>query len=941
MSIIYSSKKLQVALLTWITAIMGQTFAWAQPVTITPTFATQNDNITVVFDASQGNGALVGQTIVYAHTGVITDQSSTPTSWRYVQGTWGTDDAKVKMTNLGNNKFSLSYNITSFYGVPQNEKVLKLAFVFRNQSGSIVGRATDGSDIFVPISDGSFQASFTGGTFGLFALLSDTIRIQAKTSATASIKIFKGSNLLTSVGADTNLSYQVSASTLGKGNHIYILEATSGNSTAYDTFTAVVYSSPDIAVLPPGIKDGINYTSDTSVTLVLFAPFKQFVFVLGDFNDWSFRQEYFMKKTPDGNRYWIEINGLQKGREYRFQYAIDKTQLRIADIYADKILDPWNDSYIPSVTYPGLIPYPTGKTTDPVSVLQSGQTPFNWKHSSFTRPAQDKLFIYELLVRDFTGRHDFQTLKDTLDYLQRLGVNAIELMPINEFEGNESWGYNPSFYFAVDKYYGTKEAFKTFVDECHRRGIAVILDIVLNHSFGQNPQVRMYFNPNAGQFGQPTANNPWFNETDRHPFGVGYDYNHESYATQSFVDSVLHYWLTEYKIDGYRFDLSKGFTQNNTFGNVAAWSAYDPSRVNLLKRMYDRVRTYDTDCYMILEHLADNSEEIILANYGFMLWGNLNYNFNEATMGFLSNSNLNWGNYKTRNWAYPNLVTYSESHDEERLMYKNMQFGNANANYSAKEKNNALTRMAASMCLLIPLKGPKMIWQFGELGYDISINQNGRTGNKPILWNYQLEPQRQRIYSVTAALNQIKSEYSQSYRTDNYIYNTGGAIKFLKTGDTSLYTISMANFDISPAIATPVFPHTGWWYDYLHGDSILVNDVNQTISLTPGAYRYLIDKRIRSSFQMNTSDAHKNLNIQALIFPNPIADYINIDIPEHQELKSLRILNTKGQILYSETPEAGIRKKVLHTSSLQLKSGIYFLQIEFNQSTTTHKILIN
>ena len=76
--------------------------------------------------------------------------------------------------------------------------------------------------------------------------------------------------------------------------------------------------------------------------------------------------------------------------------------------------------------------------------------------------AKEKLFIYELLLRDFVARHDFQTLKDTLNYLQNLGVNAIELMPVNEFEGNESWGYNPAFYFAVDKYYGSKNAFKSF-----------------------------------------------------------------------------------------------------------------------------------------------------------------------------------------------------------------------------------------------------------------------------------------------------------------------------------------------------------------------------------------------------------------------------------------------------------------------------------------------
>src|SRR5450759_4869353 len=84
----------------------------AQVVTITPQFATQNDNVTITFDASKGNAALLGQSTVYAHTGLITNLSSTPTSWKYVQGNWGTADAKMLMTNIGNNKFQLSYNIT-------------------------------------------------------------------------------------------------------------------------------------------------------------------------------------------------------------------------------------------------------------------------------------------------------------------------------------------------------------------------------------------------------------------------------------------------------------------------------------------------------------------------------------------------------------------------------------------------------------------------------------------------------------------------------------------------------------------------------------------------------------------------------------------------------------------------------------------------------------
>ena len=206
-----------------------------------------------------------------------------------------------------------------------------------------------------------------------------------------------------------------------------------------------------------------------------YAPYKNFIYVWGDHSNWELDPKFLMNKTPDGARYWIQLNGLTPGREYRFQYLIDQAQIKVADIYADKLLDANNDAFIPAITYPNLIPYPKNNTTEYVSVFQTAQAKFNWQHSAtFKKPAKEKLFIYELLLRDFIARHDFETLKDTLNYLQKLGVNAIELMPVNEFEGNESWGYNPAFYFAVDKYYGSKNAFKSFIDECHRRGIAVI-----------------------------------------------------------------------------------------------------------------------------------------------------------------------------------------------------------------------------------------------------------------------------------------------------------------------------------------------------------------------------------------------------------------------------------------------------------------------------------
>jgi hypothetical protein len=519
----------------------------------------------------------------------------------------------------------------------------------------------------------------------------------------------------------------------------------------------------------------------------------------------------------------------------------------VADVYADKILDQWNDPWISTNIYPNIKPYPYGLTTEPVSVLEINQTPFNWTDQSYIKPAKEKLVVYELLMRDFMEEESYLNLIDTLDYLENLGITAIELMPINEFEGNNSWGYNPSFYFAPDKAYGKEEDLKAFINEAHNRGIAVVMDIALNHSFGQSPMVRMYFDPSAGTYGQPTAENPWFNQTPTHDFNVGYDFNHESTHTRNFCKRVLGYWLNEYHIDGYRFDLSKGFTQNYTLGNIAAWSAYDQSRVNILTDYYNHMQTVEPGSYCILEHLGDNSEETVLANIGMMPWGKMTTQFEEASMGY--SGDINWASYQNRGWNQPNLVAYAESHDEERLMYKNLQFGNSSGSYDVQNLPTALKRQELAHCLLIPIPGPKMIWQFGELGYDISIFQceNGTISNnckidpKPILWNYYDDPNRLHVYKVTAALNQLKKNY-QTFSTNTYTLDGSGKGKRLILDGASMDAVVVGNFDVISINMIPGFTHTGTWYDYFTGQTINVLSTTDAFGYSPGEYHLYTDQ---------------------------------------------------------------------------------------------------
>ena len=911
-----------------------------QVVSITPTFATQNDTVVVTFDATQGNAALIGVPVVYAHTGVITNKSTSPTDWKYVQGNWGTDDLKVKMTNIGNNKFSIKYHIKTFYGLPSNETALKLAFVFRNVDGTKVGRSTDGSDIFIDLSLGGFSVLFKSPSTPMVITESDSVTVSVSTSAPSNIILYKNGAPFGQVTNDSLFSVNLSGNTLGIGKHRFIVAASRNSETSYDTtYILVRQGAPSVGVIPSGVVDGINYIDDSTVTLVLYAPGKSYAYVIGDFSNWEFDNSYFMKRNPESTRFWITITGLEAQKEYGFQYVIDKEQLRIPDAYTTKVLDPWNDGSISASTYPYLKKYPVGKTSQIVSTFQTAQKPYNWQHTqSFVRPAKEKLVIYELLIRDFIAKHDYKTLKDTLGYLKRLGINAIELMPINEFEGNESWGYNTSFHLATDKYYGPADDLKTFIDECHKQGFAVIMDMVLNHAFGQNPLVRMYFDPTAGQYGQPAANNPWFNQTDKHPYGVGYDFNHEAQPTKDYVDRVIKYWLTEFSIDGYRFDLSKGFTQKLTT-DVNSWGVYDQSRIDIWKRINNKVRSYDSTCYMILEHFADNNEEIVLSNEGMMFWGNLNYNFTEATMGYTGTSDISGADAKKRNWSKSNLIAYAESHDEERLMFKTTKFGNGALNYSTKDTTIALKRMEAAMCLLLPLKGPKMIWQFGELGYDISIDQNGRTGNKPILWNYYNDPRRKRIYDVVSTLANLKIS-NDSFSTNNYTFNGAGAIKTLLINSGTAKATIIGNFGVTPIATVINFPETGMWYNVFKQDSITLTTTQLADTLAPGEYRFYSNNFI-SFTPTTTINEVTNYWIGATVYPNPTSDAFSIKTGLiHTTPLQVEIYSITGQKVFTSTYTNTPEYINLSTQQLGLQKGLYVVTLKQHQSSKQFKLMI-
>ena len=902
----------------------------AQIVTIDPAFPDRDEVITITFDATQGNAGLLGESQVYMHTGLITSESNSPSDWKFVVGNWGTDDPRVKMTSIGDNKHQLSYSINDFYQIPNSVAIEKLAFVFRNVDGSKEGKTSTLGDIFLDYNgDQGFTAQLISpAEKSMIVTTGETVTIKFATSITSNIQMTDNGSIFYQQTTN-NVEYEYTVPDNQK--HTIEITATANGESIQESFSLIVNPDITIEAYPTGSKLGINKLNENDYRLVLFAPEKSNAYVIGDFNDWEVDTDYFMKKSPDGQSFWIDIEGLDASKNYAFQYLVDGNII-IADPFSELVIDPNNDAGINASTFPDMHPYPVGKTNGYASLLKTGAEDYEWQHE-FTPPLKEDLVIYELLMRDFTNEKNYQTLLDTLDYLDRLGINAIEFMPLNEFEGNQSWGYNPSFHMALDKYYGTPEAFKILIDACHARGIAVILDVVYNHAFSQSPIAQLYWD--APNF-RPSEDSPFLNVEATHPFNVGYDFNHESSATQTFVDRVTSYWINEYHVDGFRFDLSKGFTQKIST-NDGVFRAYDQDRIDVLKLYADRIWQNNPEAYIILEHFAANDEEEVLSDYGMMLWSNHNHNFNEATMGYNSGnkSNFEWIDYKKKGWSKPHAIGYMESHDEERLMYKNLEFGNSNGNYSVKNLETGLERIEMATAFFYSFPGPKMLWQFGEMGYDFSINrcENGTINNdcrlspKPIRWDYKTENKRKKLIDITSAMIKLKLE-TDLMNSTQYTHDVTSEKKYIKLSSDDIDAMVIGNFDVVETSIDVDFSHTGVWYDYIEGNSIDVQNTAQSITLAPGEYHVYLDKEIDSGIISGIEDIENQI-IDYKLFPNPGHQNLNINIElDNNSAVNISVYDSNARLVLEKQFDLVQGNNRLNIDISDLNTGIYHIKIK-------------
>lgn len=881
----------------------------AQIITTNPSILTADYNgvIEIVYDASLGTAGLInytGSDGIYAHTGVITNYSTSDSDWKHAPA-WGDNSAKYQLTSLGDNKWLLliTPNMVGYYGLTTGEIVEKLAFVFRNGLKTLEGKDTGGKDIFVPVYQAGLNVLFNNPLTSMSVSSGTNMDLKITSTLVADLSISVNDSIVKSASAATELIHNFTFSTTS--DYRLIASATANGITVRDTVNVCVPGPVVEESLPAGMKQGANTIDEQSVVLVLKAPDKSNVFVLGEFNDWTQLNAYQMKK--DGDNWWIRLEGLVPGHLYAYQYLVDGN-IKISDPYTELVLDQWNDQWINfGITrFPDLKPFPGGLAEGLVATFTTVKEEFGWTDQQFVAPDKENMIIYEMLLRDFTSEQTLAAAMEKLDYLQTLGVNTIELMPIQEFDGNNSWGYNPNHYFAPDKYYGTPEMYKTFINECHRRGMAVILDIVLNHSTGLHPYAKMYWNATVNK---TSADNPWFNIDAPHPYSVFHDYNHESTYTKEYFEEVVKYWLTEYHVDGYRLDLTKGLTQKSSTESTA--SAYDQSRIDNISVYYEAAKSVKPDVMFILEHFCDYAEESSLASKGMYLWRNLNYAYSQAAMGFSSGSDFTGMISTPRNW-----VGYAESHDEERNFFKVKTYGAGDLKTDSVER---IARVPLNIAFVSLIPGPKMLWQFEEMGYDYSIDsQGGRVSPKPAAWSWLELAERKNAYETSAKIIQLRTKYPAAFKTGSFsssIASSNWGVRRLSLTHPDLNLVVLGNFSATDVlVGWPNLPKSAMWYNLLTKEVKYYGNTNEPITLNPGEYIVLTDREVKLT-----------VGVEDVLSSNPIT-VVSDNIGEKYIVDGIQVGSLK---LYTTN---GVLVKAVHNTNeisvAGLTSGIYILRAD-------------
>ncbi|RXI24051.1 MAG: hypothetical protein C7K11_02750 [Candidatus Amulumruptor caecigallinarius] len=721
---------------------------------------------------------------LYAHIGVYTTES--PSTWKNAPA-WGTNTSKYLFKYQGNKTWKLTIgDLRQYFNITDpNEIITKVCIIARNSASN-----TQTADNFIDVLGDGFGAILNHDAEATVITAATDINFTLATTeaATLNIAITKDGSQVSSKDAANAKSLTLGYNFASKGAYVVTATANNGKETITKTINILYMSASPAATYPGGVpKMGPVAQSNGDVIFCLAAPQKSSVLLVPSWDDYQTLDKNVMSyQDYNGYRYfWIKVSGLDPDKQYPYYFIVDGN-IKVGDPYAKLVLDCHSDKWLPDNVYPTRPRYPYDKMDGTMlAVYHGNQDNYNWKVQSFDIPDPSKLIIYEMLFRDFTGDGEdnseegkqLGTIRGAIDkfqYFLDLGVNAIELMPVMEFNGNNSWGYNTNFYMALDKAYGSPDDLKEFIDLCHQHDIAVLLDIVFNQSDGLHPWYQMY----------SASANPFYNATAPHNWSVLNDWKQENPLVQQQWKDAIEYWMTKYKVDGFRFDLVKGLGSGSTSSEYGSTDGYNAKRIANMKKIHTYITAVNPKGIHINEFLGDTNEEIEYGQDGQYNWNNQNrlsamYAIGQPgqaqRLGFYSSSAC--GRYGR------SCISYAESHDEERLGYCQLTSTfNGTTNQMAKASlSDRMSRLGVvAVNLLMTKDATPMIWQFGELGADQTTKDSSGgndTSPKKVVWDYYDDPSRKALFDTYSKMIGIRRANPELFSDDaaTFTYSSNSA----------------------------------------------------------------------------------------------------------------------------------------------------------------------
>jgi 1,4-alpha-glucan branching enzyme len=766
----------------------------------------------------------------------------------------------------------------------------------------------------------------------------------ANSDTISSVMIYTGVNPGSTVAANItasfipakNILHHTFSTPIPKTHYIKIVAKNDkGDSIVYQNSVFEVQTAP----LPAYAKHGVtpaSQASGDSTTFRLRVPGKNFVVlrIAPAGQAVATASPRVMKKDPATDNWWLNVK-LDANTEYEYLYELENNKM---------VSDPFGRRF-------GT--YGTRFSTGAAGISADN---YVWQAAGFQRPPLNKLVIYELHIGEFgggyygksAGQSGFSDLKSLLSHFVTLGVNAIELMPVNDYgivgKSGHSWGYDLNHYFALEPALGTPLELKQLIDEAHKLGIAVILDVVYNHQNDTGPLWQML---------PDEAANPYFklnSDTRYNEDGLAFfkDMDHWTPETQELILENLKMWIEDYKIDGFRYDYTQGI----------GWNINEPTKgilgwVNIIDTVYGG------SIYQIAEHLPgspalvyysgltggwhDSFRDEIFDDARFQNTPLIDYENHVLGLSEYGGNDTPASPSSYGNRTEP--VNATITHDEQSLIYEMTQFQGVTL-------AEALQRDKLYGTFVFTSLGIPMLWMGQEFSAPRGWSNDGLKLNyRPLEWDWALVQRGidHFKYYQTLIKQRLKNpalyqgELKKLYRFD--------AAKTIAYGYVDTLTDSklMVVANLHPFNQTPAnipWLGDGTWYDIFDQSQLVVTG-NTVASMPMNAFTAKVYSN-KTNAQLGITSVKSSAAVVPVQFelqqnyPNPFnpSTMIRYSVPVNGfvSLKVYDMLGREVSTLVGDVQNAGEYSVAL--DGTRLSSGMYFYTLSSGGAVATKKMLI-